>query len=145
MAYRYSDPASTTLPLRGVWIMDPDLGGQESARQYLYGAAQREESVDPMGEAAYYAGRTDPVVDYGEHEAYSFRATVDIPHGPDWRAQVEELMGWGMAKKVLHVRDNRGRAVYGYLDGVSVKDTAWGSQVAFTVTRASRTQELVSA
>lgn len=145
MAYRDSEPASITLRLQGVWIMDPGLGGQESSRQYLYGASQREESLDPMGEAAFYAGRVDPVVDYGEHESYSFPVTVDIPHGPDWRAQVEELKDWGMAKKILHVRDNRGRAVYGYLDGVRVRDTRWGSQVSFTATRASRVQELVSA
>lgn len=145
MPYRDSTTASTVLNVRGVWVMDPDLGGQESARQYLYGSAQRDESMDPMGEAAFYAGRTDPVVDFGEHESYSFGVTVDVPHGPDWRTQVEDLRTWGMAKKVLHVRDNRGRSLYGYLDGVKVRDAPWGSQVAFTVTRASRSVDTVSA
>lgn len=145
MPYRDSLPVATVLQLRGVWIMDPDTGGQVSARQYLYGRGQREESLDPMGEEAFYAGRMDPVVDYGEHEGYSFQVTLDIPHGPAWRTDVEGLRAWGVAKKVLHVRDNRGRALYCTLDGVRVRDADWGSQVSFTATRASRTQEVVSA
>lgn len=145
MAYRDSVVAIATLQLQGVWIMDPDAGGQDTSRQYLYGAGQREESLDPMGDTAFYAGRTDPVVDFGEHESYSFQVTVDVPHGPTWRTDVEDLKAWGMAKKILHVRDNRGRAVYGYLDGVRVKDQSWGTQVSFTVTRASRVREAVTA
>lgn len=145
MPYRDSARVTTVLSLQGVWIMDPDTGGQVSARQYLYGKSQREESLDPMGEDAYYAGRKDPVVDYGEHEGYAFQVTLNIPHGPTWRTQVEDLRAWAMAKKVLHIRDNRGRALYCTLDGMRVRDTDWGSQVSFTATRASRVQEVVSA
>lgn len=145
MPYRDSARVPTVLQLQGVWIMDPDAGGQVTARQYQHGASQREESLDPMGEAAYYAGRTDPVVEYGEHESYSFGATVDLPHGPTWRTDVEDFRAWGVAKKILHVRDNRGRALYGYLDGVKLKDETWGTQASFTVTRASRVAEVVTA
>lgn len=145
MPYRDSVPVGTVLQLQGVWIMDPDTGGQVSARQYLYGRSQREEFLDPMGEAAFYAGRMDPVVDYGEHEGYAFTVAIQVPHGPTWRTDVEDLKAWGVAKKVLHIRDNRGRSFFANIDGVRVKDEDWGSQVSFTATRASRVPEVVTA
>lgn len=145
MPYRDSAPGVTVLRLEGVWVMDPALGGQESARHYLYGASQREEALDTLGEATFYAGRMDPVTDYGEHEAYVFAVILDVPHGPTWRTDLEDLRAFATAKKVLHVRDNRGRAVYGTLEGFRVRDQAWGSQVSFTVERRAWTVEVVSA
>lgn len=144
MAGTDSEPAEVTLHLAGVWIMDPEVG-EESVRRYLYGAGQREEDLDAMGEANFYAGRTDPVVDFGEHETYSFAVTVDIPHGPTWRTDVEDLRAFARAKRVLHVRDNRGRALYAYLERLRVRDQDWGSQASFTVVRADRVATLVVA
>lgn len=144
MAYRDSGPAVTVLQLQGVWIADPDAGGQESARNYPYGASQRDEGLDTLGEASFFAGRADPVVDFGEHEVHSFAVTVDIPHGPAWRTDLEDLRAWARARKTLHVRDNRGRAVYGTLEGLRMKDAPWGTQVSFTVTKTGRVQEVVS-
>lgn len=144
MVYVDSEPATTTLQLRGVWIMEPDAGGEATARQYLYGKSQRDEALDAMGELSYYAGRTDPVADYGEHEAYVLTVTTDIPHGPTWREDVESLRAWGRARQVLHVRDNRGRALYGVLESLRLRDTAWGTQATFSVTRADRVREVVT-
>lgn len=142
MAYRDSEAATTDLQLLGVWVMDPALGGQESARHYLYGASQREENLDPLGEATYYAGRTDPVTDYGEHESVGVSMTLDIPHGPTWRTDLEDLRAFAMGKRVVHVRDNRGRALYGTLEGFRVSDQSWGSRVSFTVERRDFTVEV---
>jgi hypothetical protein len=143
--YRDSAPATAVLRLQGVWVMDPALGGQESARHYPYGASQRQEALDTLGEATFYAGRVDPVTDYGEHEVYAFKVALDIPHGATWRTDLEDLRAFAEAKKVLHVRDNRGRAVYGTLEGFQVQDADWGSQVSFTVERRAWTVEVVSA
>lgn len=143
MVYRDSVPVEGVLQLQGVWIMDPDQGGQASARGYPYGSAQREEALDAMGEASFYAGRTDPVMDFGEHESYSFSVTVDLPHGPAWRESVEDFRAWGVAKKVLHIRDNRGRSIHGTLGGMRLRDLNWGTQASFTVTKADRPLEVV--
>ena len=143
MAYRDSAVTATVLPLHGVWVMDPALGGQESARNYPYGASQRQEGLDTLGEATFYAGRVDPVTDYGEHETYVFAVTVDVPHGATWREDLEDLRAFATAKRVLHVRDNRGRALYGTLEGFQVRDTDWGTQVSFQVERRAWTVELV--
>lgn len=145
MAYQDSAVVGTTFQLTGVWIMDPDAGGQGTARHYPYGASQREESLDAMGEANFFAGRPDPVVDFGEHEVHAFTVAVDLPHGPTWLQSVEDFRGWARAKKVLHVRDNRGRAVYGTLEGLRLRDMDWGTQASFTVTSAGRVLEVVTA
>lgn len=144
MVYRDSLIGSTTLELQGVWIMDPATGGQGSARGYPYGAAQREERVDPMGEATYYAGRVDPVTDYGEHEYVSMAVTLDVPHGPTWQADLEDLRAFALGKRIMHVRDNRGRALYGTLEGFRIMDQTWGSQATFTVERRGYPVEVVT-
>lgn len=145
MTYRDSAPGTVTLVLHGVWIMDPARGGQESARNYPYGASQREESLDTLGEVSFFAGRTDPVTDFGEHEAYALAVTLDVPHGATWRADLSDLQGFAVSKRVLHVRDNRGRMVYGTLAGFRVTDMDWGSRVSFVIERRAWAVEVVSA
>ena len=134
-AYTDSDPVTTELELLGVWIHDPD-SPDDSARHYPYGKAQRETAVDVMGEGLYYAGRTYPVTDYGEHQAQEFRVTVDIPFGQDWLSATGALRTLAESRRTLFFRDNRGRALAGQMRDYRESDREWGTQVSFTATAA---------
>lgn len=136
-AFTDSAPALCTLDLTGVWIHDPAASAQDTARHYPFGANQREAALNTMGEANYYAGRQDPVMDYGEHLAEDYSFTLDVPHGVDWVTQVRELRAFAVAKRTLMFRDNRGRAIHGQMTGYRERDQGWGTQVSFTVTRSA--------
>jgi hypothetical protein len=82
------------------------------------------------------------VTDYGEHQTDIYRVTVDVPHGDQWRTQLDELLGFAEARRVLVFRDNRGRGATGTLSGYSENDQPWGSQVGFGFTR-NDTEEVV--
>lgn len=144
MAFTESEAVEAVLELEGVWIHDPSTGGQESARQYLFGASQKSDSLDTLGEGRYYAGRADPVVDYGEHQALAVAVTIDVPHGETWRDDLDDLLAFAAGKATVHYRDNRGRAVYGQMTDFKRSDQSWGTQVGFTITQSAWDRELVS-
>lgn len=144
MPWTDSEVVEADLPLLGVWIHDPGAGGQDTSRHYLYGSAQRDDALDVMGEARYFAGRSDPVVDYGEHQALTVGVTLDIPHGPTWRADLDSLQAFAAGRTTVHFRDNRGRSLYGQLSDFKRKDAEWGTQVSFTVTQSAWDLETVA-
>lgn len=134
MAYRDSLPVVAQLDLVGVWVHDPaDPAG--TIRHYPYGSAAREQTVDVMGTALYYAGRTYPVVDHGPHAAESVSVSVQVPHGPDWRGAVDSLRELAHSRATILYRDNRGRSMPGVVSGYRESDQRWGTQVSLTVTR----------
>jgi hypothetical protein len=143
MAFTLSDPVFTTLPLQGVWIHDPD-DPEGTLRSFVFGANQRGDSYDPMGSGTYYVGREDPVVDFGDPSSLTVDMTIDVPHGPDYTANVILLREFAKMKKSLWFRDNRSRAIYGWMSSFKVTDAAFGSVISFTVTQAHRTRELVT-
>lgn len=143
-AYSDSVPAVTELDLRGVWLHFPGGDPADTTRSYPYGASQRGDSLDTMGEERYYAGRADPVVDYGEHQLQVYSVTVDVPHGSTYRADLTDLESFASGRQTVHYRDNRGRAAYGQMADFSRKDMDWGTQVSFTITQSSWDRELVS-
>lgn len=134
MAYADSEPVEGRLDLIGVWIHDPeDPAG--TIRSYPYGASARERSVDTMGTSNFYAGRTSPVVDFGEFEGEAVSCSVQIPHGPTWFGDVEAVRLLASDRRTMWYRDNRGRVLPGTLSGYREVDQDWGTAVAFTVTR----------
>lgn len=143
-AYTDSGPEVTELDLRGVWLHFPGGDPADSSRSYPYGASQRGDALDIMGEANYYAGRADPVVDYGEHQEVVIQVTVDVPHGADYRASLTDLTYFAESRQTVHYRDNRGRAAYGQMEGFSRKDMDWGTQVSFTILQSAWDRETVS-
>jgi hypothetical protein len=143
MPFMDSDPVVTTLGIQGVWIHDPD-DPEGTLRQFVYGANQRGDSFDSMGSGTYYVGRESPVVDFGDPAAFSVDITIDVPHGPDYTENVNLLRAYAAVKKSLWFRDNRSRAVYGWMSSFKVTDQGWGSVVSFTVTQSHRVFELVT-
>lgn len=128
--------ADSELELQGVWLHDP-ADDEVTVRQFLYGKDSRSTSIDTITTSQRFAGRTFPVIDYGEHEDEEFSVTVDIPHGPTHRTEESDLRGFMELKKTLFFRDNRGRAAYGTMSGYNQADQAWGVTVGFKFTRVS--------
>lgn len=133
MAYADSAVVTGTLPLQGVWLHDPQ-DPQGSVRHYPYGANARESSLEVEQEGTQYAGRTYPLVDYGEGEALAVGVSIDVPHGPDYQATLRGLEDVARLRRTLHLRDNRGRDIRGTLSGLKHTDQGWGSVVSFTIT-----------
>lgn len=125
------------LSLLGVWIHDP-LDPEGTVASFPFGSAARDTSIDAMGAGSYFAGRTSPVVDYGEHEAEMVSVSIDVPHGETYRADLEKLEWFSRSKRSLWFRDNRGRAVFGVMAGFKHADAEWGSVASFTIERTHR-------
>ena len=137
MPFTDSDIVTASLALRGVWIHDP-LDVETSLASFPYGSAQRDTTVDAMGEGSFFAGRADPVFDYGEHLTRTVGCTIDVPHGPTYRDDLARLEEFAESKRSLWFRDNRGRSLLGTMSGFKSTDQPWGSVVSFTITKAHR-------
>jgi len=136
VSFIYSDPVEDTLDLLGVWLHDPtDPAG--TARNYPYGSAQRSSTLDIRGEGNFYAGRVDPVMDFGEHQEEIVDVTIDVPHGLTYRTDLDDLAAFAALKGTLVYRDNRGRAHFATMSDFHVSDQEWGSTVSFKMTRIS--------
>lgn len=136
----FTDSASVTgvLPIRGVWIHDPD-SPEATLRNFAFGANQRSDSFDPMGAGSFFSGRTAPVFDYGDHVGETWDIVIDVPFGETHDDDLTLLRIFAKTRKPVWVRDNRGRAMYGSIGSLRVTDTAFGEQVAFTLTSTYRT------
>jgi hypothetical protein len=145
MAWSDSEPAVATLALRGVWLWDAELGGEATIRSFLYGASNKSDGVDMMGVPAYYSGREDPVVDYGEHSATAVSVAVDVPFGATYLQDLADLEAFARSRRTVHYRDTRGRAMFATLSDFSRSDQDWGTVVSFNVTKTHVDVELVSA
>ena len=145
MAWADSEVAVATLPLRGVWLWDAELGGEASIRHFPYGASNKSDGVDMMGVASHYSGREDPVVDYGEHSATAANVSVDVPFGETYLEDMALLEDFARSRRTVHYRDTRMRAMFASLSGFQRSDQDWGCQVSFTVTKVHVDVELVNA
>lgn len=133
----YTDSATATegVAFLGLWVHDP-IDAEGTIRQHLYGAAQRSAAVGVEHVGTHYAGREFPVFDFGEQRAETFDVRIDVPHGDAWRADMGALKELAEARRVVTVRDARGRSITGAMAGYSEQDMPWGTAVSFTVTRA---------
>lgn len=133
------EEVTATLALLGLWIHDPTDPSDvvDSVRQYTYGGAAKSLGIDTLGVSSHYVGRTDPVVDYGEHQDEQFSVSLQIPHGTDWLTEGAELQNFAESRTTLCTRDNRGRRIFGVIEGYSENDQDWGTAVSFTVRRVS--------
>lgn len=134
--YSVATVADTELALQGVWMHDP-TDDANTVHQFLYGKDGRATALDTVGTTQQFAGRTFPVVDFGEHEEEDITVSVDIPHGPDHYTEEAALRAFMELKRTLVFRDNRGRAIYGTMSGYNQADQAWGVTVGFKMSRVS--------
>lgn len=123
--------------LEGAWIHDP-ADAEGTVRQYRYGRDARSTSIDIGGTSMKFAGRTFPVVDYGEHQDNTYEVKIVVPHGPSYRTDLEALKAFAQSKTTLMFRDNRGRAMHGTMSGYSEADQSLGTEITFEMTRVHR-------
>jgi hypothetical protein len=144
MPYTDSEVTTATLNIVGVWLHDPlDIEG--TIGNYIFGSAQRDTTVNAMEAGTFFAGREAPVFDYGEHIGRSYGVTIDVDHGPTYRAQLKALQDLAESKRSVWFRDNRGRAVHGTMSNFRIVDQKWGSSVSFAILEADRDVTLVDA
>lgn len=142
-AYTDSVAAEASLTLQGLWIHDP-LDPEGTVQQYLYGKATRSSSVDTLQNGLIYAGRTYPVFDYGEHQQDKYDVSIVVPYDTDWVTNMANLLEFANAKRVLCVRDNRGRKMFGSISDYNENDADHGgTTVSFTMTRADYDESVV--
>ena len=133
MSYTESVPVTITPRLEGVWLHAPE-DPEGTALHLRYGGTGRTEEIDvPAGES-WYAGRTFPVVDFGEHESERVPVRMTVP-AQDGTSGLAALRALVRRRSTLSYRDGRGRSVIGYLSGLRVQDEEWGASVSFTVNR----------
>ena len=131
MPYTDSDVETASIEFSGVWLHDEE--GTIGPHNFPYGSSARDTSIDTMGTGTFYAGRVAPVFDFGEHESNVVGVSVDVPHGPDYRASLALLEEFARSRRPVWFRDNRGRVVYGVMRSFKHTDEAWGSVVSFNV------------
>jgi hypothetical protein len=143
MPFTDSESVTATLPIKGVWIHDPDAP-DATIRNFAFGANQRADTFDPMGSGSFYAGRAEPVFDYGDPIGRMWDLVIDIPYGETHDEDLALLREFAAARKNVWIRDNRGRAMYGAIGSLKITDTPFGEQASFTVTAAYRTREVAT-
>lgn len=140
MPYTDSDPSTDGLQLEGLWLHDPD-DAEGTITQYRFGRATRSTSIDTKPEGITLAGRERPIFDFGEHTEQEYSIKIQMPETETTQEDLQTLIDFAEAKKTLYLRDNRGRAAYGIIDGFTIDDADWGSEVSFNFIAADYTVE----
>lgn len=130
MTSTYSDPATITATLEGVWLHDPD-DPEGTAYNFRYGRSRRAGSVEVEAQETQYAGRVYPVTDFGpyEREAVAVEATSVDP------ADLVALRRFVRSRKLAFYRDNRGRSMLAEVSAGADRDEDHGSTLTFTASR----------
>lgn len=135
MSETISEVVEATAPaLTGVWVYDPtDVDGTE--RNYLF-ADGRSESITPDATSIQVAGRTDPLIEYGEVTVVGLTLTIFIPFGPDHDAAVQWWRDACDNRRTINYRDNRKRLHWVALPaGVQPTDGRVGTSFAIKLQR----------
>lgn len=126
--------AGVTLTLSGVWLHDV-LDPEGTIKQYPYGRSARSTGIDVASSELRFAGRTYPVVQYGDQQDDSYSISIIVPFGSTWVSDTTALQDFVQNRRTLYVRDNRGRAAYCTLSGYQERDADEGTSVSFTAKR----------
>lgn len=111
-----SNPVGTLLNLPYYWNMT-SMGGQ----------TPNGEQWTPTATQLQFAGRTDPIVEFGEAETYQVTKgamTMELSDG-NW-AKLSQML---RNQTTLCLRDSRGRVVFGNVLGYQEVDLVFGNQV----------------
>lgn len=133
-----SEPVTTdTASFLGLWIHEPE-DPESTVKQFIYGKDLRSFSREVQGTEQLFAGRKFSVVDFGEHQTETFSIQIEIPFGPDYFDNRQYLIDLLDSRKVIFIRDNRGRGIFGTFRSLDDSDEDFGSSMSFEVMRANR-------
>lgn len=120
---------STELALVGSWIHDPsDAPG--TLDQFIYNDNGGDESWEVESAETYYAGRTHPVAEYGETEAFSVSVELAVEEDTGKMDALTELL---QLKRVLCYRDSYGRKVFFAPSIYNMRRRRWGGRVPLDI------------
>lgn len=128
----------TASVLEGVWLHE-DIDPEATLTQYLFGnKSSRSESLAVEGAEIVVLGREYPLADFGigEDRAVGLQFTIPWDDGHD--ETVENLRNLVRHRNILCYRDNRARLVFGVLEGLTINDTMYGSEVAGSIVQVER-------
>lgn len=115
--------------LKGTWIHIAD-NPQETVHVFMYSTrGDRSDNWQPNVEFMQFAGRTNPVAEYGDAENYSVRFSLRIKDNADFE-QLKKLI---KSKKTLCYRDPRGRRVFGIIQTLPFHDRFFGYDIALEI------------
>lgn len=138
MSETISGTSTATAPtLSGVWVFDP-TAPETTELNFLYAVGKsRTEDIDPGATKLYFAGRANPIVEYGAMLELSFKLQILVP-GFDashdvavnyWRAAIAN-------KRTLCYRDNRGRLLFLAISGkLGIADGDAGTAIGVDAVR----------
>lgn len=135
MSETVSETYEVTAPsLVGVWVFDPtDPDGTE--RNYLH-ADGRTEAITPESASLPVAGRTNPLLEFGELTIVGLTLTVFVPFGDEHDAGVQWWRDAALNRRAICYRDNRGRLYWvGLPGGVAPQDGRAGTAFSLTLQR----------
>ena len=129
----YGDPAV----FQGLWLHFPE-DPENTSIGFKIGRNLRSYSMDVGGRSMVLAGRTFPVVEFGEHADDTFGVAVIIPHGPTYDSDRNDLRAFANSKRTVVARDNRGVVIFGTIHSLDEDHIAEGSSFTFEVKRVHR-------
>jgi hypothetical protein len=129
---------SEPLQLQGVWVHDPE-NPDDSIQQYRFGKDNRSDDVEVHASEQFFAGRELPVYDFGEHTQDDSSYSVLVASGDDYHEKMQTLKSFVKSRRIVIVRDNRGRHSRGVILSVSKTDQPIGTEATFTVHRTDTT------
>lgn len=137
----YTDSAWVTgsLTLFGLWISYPS-DHAATVVNYPFGRSMRSSAVDVPSTSMRLAGRSYPLVEFGEFSDDTYSIKIAVPFGPDWRVKLESALAFATSRQTCMVRDGRGRAMWCVLDRYVESDADEGTMVTMAATRVDYTE-----
>lgn len=117
------------ITLKGTWIHVAD-NPQETVYVFMFSVRDdRGDNWQPDVGFMQFAGRVNPVAEYGDAESYSVRFNLRIKDNADF----EQLKKLARSKKTLCYRDPRGRKVFGIIQTLPFHDRFFGYDTALEI------------
>ena len=134
MATNKSEIVTASITFDDVYIHDP-IDPEGTIQRYLYEAGAKGESLEAISEQLQFAGREFAVSEFGEQTTQGVELTVTVLFGEDHDEKVQALRDFVRNRRVVCLRDGRGRKVFGTISGISLTDIKYGTTVSFTLHR----------
>lgn len=130
-------PVIANVTLTGVWLHDvTDPAGTVCNFQY---DSNHDSEWRAEAEIMQFAGRSRPVVEFGEQEEGRVKTTLQILRNTQ---DIDKLQTLVRRKGTICYRDGRGRKTFGVITALSIKDEPYGYSTEIEVIETSYNEEV---
>jgi len=124
-----SSVQSGSVQFTGVWLHDP-VDPVGTTHHFLYDGLECGEDWQPEAEMLRFAGRTLPVIEFGEQAEERVRVGLQmLKNSNDWAV----LRALARRRSILCYRDGSGRKVFGVILKLPEIDTHYGQEATFEI------------